>query len=188
MVNESLNIERVNWKDLHLMTPEGVKKWGVDTEAPELFSPTLNGALSCRGCGHPYKPLVYKPGIIKPDQFCNQDCGIYFFNGRTEDFNRYMGVRGSWVAILEPLGQVYGEDSAMDRRAEAVLVTQVAGVCNSGKHHLLDKGVLLPSFRPNLLIPFCEDHLFRDRAVLSFRATETGLVFGPIEPPRKYFL
>ena len=28
MSKEGSNIERVNWKDLHLMTPEGVKQWG----------------------------------------------------------------------------------------------------------------------------------------------------------------
>ena len=161
---------------------------GVDTEAPELFSPTLNGKLSCRGCGHIYRPLVYKPGIVKPDQFCDQDCGIYFFNGKTKDFNRYMGIKGNWVAILEPIGPVIGSDPDSARRAEAVLVTQVAGVCGAGQHHLLDNGVLLPSHRPNLLIPFCEDHLSEDRAVLRFRVAETGLVFSHIQPPPKVFL
>ena len=190
MVNETLNVERINWKDLHLITPEGVKQWGVDTEAPELLSPTLNETLICNGCGHYYRPLVYKPGLISPDQFCNQDCGIYFYNGSTKDFSRWAGVKGSWGAILEPIGQVAGSEPSQVRRAEAVLVTQIAGVCQPGKqHHLLDNGVLVPSFKLNLLIPYCEDHYASNNgAVLKFRISENGLVFSPIEPLRKYFL
>ena len=97
--------QEINLKRLRLIKPEYLREQGLETDEPLLISPWDDSLL------------IYQQGsIVSPTDFSRKGGGVGYDNKparviRGETGYAYDVARWNWVAIVEPIGKSYKNDS-----------------------------------------------------------------------------